>query len=194
MSIFTGSCLCGSVNYKSNSDPLVIQNCHCDQCRKATGSVYLTNLFIKEENFKLTPFLTERYQGVLKIEKKWINSGIILDITSNTTGPLKLPLLGDLDPRPSFSKTFHIINAQLTKSWNNIFESYGGVKNLLNFLPPENSIARPFDPFDRLVVFDDTGNVVPTQNNPYSLTFDPSYVYASNQGVRFFLGLRWKYN
>ena len=53
MSIFTGSCLCGSVNYKSNSDPLVIQNCHCDQCRKATGSVYLTNLFIKEENFEI---------------------------------------------------------------------------------------------------------------------------------------------
>ena len=54
MSIFTGSCLCGSVNYKSNTDPLVIQNCHCDQCRKATGSVYLTNLFIKEENFEIT--------------------------------------------------------------------------------------------------------------------------------------------
>jgi len=54
MSIFTGSCLCGSVNYKSNSDPLVIQNCHCDQCRKATGSVYLTNLFIKEKNFEIT--------------------------------------------------------------------------------------------------------------------------------------------
>ena len=54
MSIFTGSCLCGSVNYKSNSDPLVIQNCHCDQCRRATGSVYLTNLFIKEENFEIT--------------------------------------------------------------------------------------------------------------------------------------------
>ena len=53
MSKFTGSCLCGSVNYKSNSDPLVIQNCHCDQCRKATGSVYLTNLFIKEENFEI---------------------------------------------------------------------------------------------------------------------------------------------
>ncbi len=54
MSIFTGSCLCGSVNYKSNSDPLVIQNCHCDQCRRATGSVYLTNLFIKEGNFEIT--------------------------------------------------------------------------------------------------------------------------------------------
>ena len=154
----------------------------------------LIDSYIKDENSKSTPYLTERFQGVLRIEKKWINSGITLDITSNTTGPLKLPTLGDLDPRPSFSKTFHIINAQLTKSWNNIFESYCGVKNLLNFLPPDNSIARSFDPFDRLVVFDETGNVVPTQNNPYSLTFDPSYVFASNQGIRFFLGLRWKYN
>ena len=52
MSNFTGSCLCGSVNYKSNSDPLVTQNCHCDDCKKACGSVYLTNVFIKEENFE----------------------------------------------------------------------------------------------------------------------------------------------
>ena len=54
MSNFSGSCLCGSVQYKSTSDPLIIQNCHCDQCRKATGSVFLTNLFIKEENFNLS--------------------------------------------------------------------------------------------------------------------------------------------
>jgi outer membrane receptor for ferrienterochelin and colicins len=33
-----------------------------------------------------------------------------------------------------------------------------------------------------------------TQNNPFALTFDPSYVYASNQGIRFFFGLRWKLN
>ena len=54
MSNFSGSCLCGSVQYKSTSDPLVIQNCHCDQCRKATGSVFLTNVFIKEESFNLS--------------------------------------------------------------------------------------------------------------------------------------------
>ena len=54
MSKFSGSCLCGAVQYKSTSDPLVIQNCHCDQCRKATGSVFLTNVFIKEENFNLS--------------------------------------------------------------------------------------------------------------------------------------------
>jgi hypothetical protein len=54
MSNFSGGCLCGLGQYKSSSDPLVIQNCHCDQCRKATGSVFLTNLFIKEEDFNLS--------------------------------------------------------------------------------------------------------------------------------------------
>lgn len=34
------------------------------------------------------------------------------------------------------------------------------------------------------------GNVVPSQANPYALTFDPAYVYAPNQGIRGFLGVR----
>ena len=87
-----------------------------------------------------------------------------------------------------------ILNLQLTKSWNNTIESYGGIKNILNFTPPKNSIARAFDPFDRQVNFDDSGSVLATTDNPYALTFDPSYVYASNQGIRFFFGLRWKLN
>ncbi len=71
---------------------------------------------------------------------------------------------------------------------------YGGVKNLLNFTPAKNSIARAFDPFDREVQFDALGNLQPSAGNPYALTFDPTYVYASNQGIRFFMGFRWSLN
>ena len=105
-----------------------------------------------------------------------------------------MPTLGDLDPRPPYSVTFSILNVQLTKIWNKNVESYGGIKNILNFTPPRNSIARSFDPFDRKVVFDGSGNPLPSPNNPYALTFDPTYVYASNQGIRFFIGLRFKHN
>jgi outer membrane receptor for ferrienterochelin and colicins len=70
-------------------------------------------------------------------------------------------------------------------------EIYAGIKNLLNYTPPANSIARPFDPFDKEVVFDANGQVVATPNNPQALSFDPSYVFASNQGVRGFLGIRY---
>lgn len=124
--------------------------------------------------------------------KKWYSSNLTFDLTGTTTGPLKLPALGALDPRPIFSETFNIVNIQLTKNWGGTFETFGGVKNILNFTPPANNISRAFDPFDKQVAFDASGNVLQTANNPYALTFDPSYVYASNQGIRLFVGVRWK--
>jgi len=157
------------------------------------GTTYVDST-IETQGIATRPYLTERFQGVWKVEKKWNASNLSLDLTGVTTGPLRLPTLGALDPRPSYSTTFHIVNIQLTKSWNNAFESYGGIKNILNFTPPNNSIARPFDPFDQQVTFDPQGNALPTTTNPYALTFDPSYVYASNQGMRLFFGLRWKLN
>lgn len=157
------------------------------------GTTFIDS-YILENNIKTIPYLTERIRGVWRIEKNWISSNFKLDISGNSTGPLRLPTLGPLDPRSTFSKTFHILNFQLTKSWNNNFESFGGVKNLFNFTPPPNSIARPFDPFDNQVSFDSKGNVISTSNNPYALTFDSSYVFASNQGIRLFFGLRFKYN
>ena len=157
------------------------------------GATYI-DTFAEENSIKTMPYLTERFQGVWKVEKKWITNDIILDFTGTITGALKLPTLSNLDPRPSYSDPFSILNIQLTKIWNNSVESYGGIKNILNFTPPRNSIARSFDPFDRQVAFDSTGNALPTPDNPYALTFDPTYVYTSNQGIRFFFGLRWKYN
>ncbi|MGY8969157.1 MAG: TonB-dependent receptor [Flavobacteriales bacterium] len=149
---------------------------------------------IEEKGVKIRPYLTERFQGVWKVQKKWNSNNLVLDFTGTMTGPLKLPTLSSLDPRPINSKSFNIINMQLTKVWNGVFESYGGIKNILNFTPSANSIARSFDPFDKQVIYDNQGIAISTPNNPYALTFDPSYVYASNQGVRFFFGLRWKYD
>ena len=155
------------------------------------GVTYVDS-YIKEMGTKTVPYLTERFQGVWKIEKKWNDKDLILDLTGTTIGPMRLPTLSSLDPRPEFSTTFSILNIQLTKIFNNTFELYGGIKNILNFTPPKNSIARSFDPFDKQVVFDYNGDAVQSNNNPYALTFDPSYVFASNQGFRFFLGFRYK--
>ena len=64
-------------------------------------------------------------------------------------------------------------------------------QKLLNFTPPANSIARAFDPFDRGVDFAQDGSVIPTAGNPNALTFDPTYMFATNQGARGFLGVRF---
>lgn len=108
---------------------------------------------------------------------------------------MRLPLLGDLDPREEYSPVWSIQNIQLTYDGITNFEFYGGVKNILDWTPNQGNpfiIARADDPFDENVQFDPNGNVIPTPDNPYALTFDPSYVYGPNQGIRFFFGVRYK--
>lgn len=153
------------------------------------GATYIDSSII-ENGEEFTPYLTESFQGVWKVEKQFIESNYKIDLTGNIVGKMRLPRLGPLDPRTEFSPVFSIINLQITKSLKN-YEFYGGVKNLLNFTPAKNSIARSFDPFDKEVIFDQNGNATQTIENPYALTFDPSYVYASNQGIRYFFGMRW---
>ena len=38
-----------------------------------------------------------------------------------------------------------------------------------------------------------SGQVISTPNNPYALSFDPTYMYAPNQGIRGFLGVRVRF-
>ena len=140
----------------------------------------LMDVSVTENNIKRRQLLTEIFSGVWSISYKFDNN-FSIDYTGNLYGPMRLPLLGPKDDRAEYSPWFSIQNIQLSKKFTNSWEIYGGVKNLLNFTPAANSISRSFDPFDEQV----------DPNEPDALTFDPSYVYASNQGIRAFLGVRF---
>jgi outer membrane receptor for ferrienterochelin and colicins len=140
----------------------------------------LMDVSLTENKIKTRQLLTESFSGVWSISYK-TNTNITFDYTGNIYGPMRLPLLGDKDPRAEFSPWFSIQNIQLTKKFTNSWEVYGGIKNLLNFTPPANSINNSENPFD-------IG--IDTEKNP-ELAFDPSYVYASNQGIRAFMGIRY---
>jgi outer membrane receptor for ferrienterochelin and colicins len=145
-----------------------------------------------ENGIKTLPILTEHFSGTWSASYTFPKLNLLIDYTGNIYSPMNLPILSDLDPRPDKSPWWSIQNIQFTyqpKATN--IEVYGGVKNLLNFRPSANSIARSFDPFDKEVSFDASGQPISTASNPYALTFDPSYVYAPNQGIRGFLGIRW---
>lgn len=147
-----------------------------------------------EENIKIDQVLTEKFTGTWSISYKLYKPNIKIDYTGNIYGPMRLPLLGKLDPRSEFSPVWSIQNIQFTYDGIDNLEIYGGVKNLLDWTPNRNNpfiIARTEDPFDKDVDFDTNGNAVATANNPYALTFDPTYVYAPNQGIRGFIGLRY---
>ena len=107
----------------------------------------LMEVSVTENNVKRTQLLTEGFSGVWSISYKF-SSNFSIDYTGNIYGPMRLPLLGENDPRDEYSPWFSIQNIQLSKKFNNSWEIYGGVKNLLNFTPASNSINSADNPFD----------------------------------------------
>lgn len=147
-----------------------------------------------ENNKKETPFLTEKFTATWSASYKIHSLNLNIDYTGNLYAPMRLPLSSDLDPRASESPWYSLQNIQFTYSGLKNFECYAGIKNLLNFLPKQNNpflIARTNDPFDKNVSYDANGQAIATPENPYGLTFDTSYVYGPNQGIRSFFGLRY---
>lgn len=146
------------------------------------------------ENGKRSPqILTEKIAATWAISYKIKKLYLGIDYTGNLYGPMRLPLLGSLDPRRAYSPTWSIQNIQLSFTRFKKIELYGGIKNLLNWTPNKGNpfiIARSDDPFDKRVSYDANGKVLATPTNPFALTFDPSYVYAPNQGIRGFVGMR----
>src|SRR5262249_35144416 len=36
----SGGCACGAIHYECNVDPVIMLNCHCRDCQRASGSAY----------------------------------------------------------------------------------------------------------------------------------------------------------
>ncbi|WP_140937386.1 TonB-dependent receptor [Sphingobacterium lumbrici] len=152
------------------------------------------DVYSKEEGEKTRQLFTEKFTGTWNVGYTFKSIGLTIDYTGNLYGPMRLPLLSDTDPRKEYSPWWSIQNIQLTKAVGKNIEVYGGVKNLLNWTPNKGNpfiIARANDPFDKNVQFNADGQAMVTSDNPYGLTFDPSYVFGPNQGIRGFLGLRY---
>jgi outer membrane receptor for ferrienterochelin and colicins len=158
-----------------------------------TGVSFLDNRNV-ENGVKEIPILSERFSGTWSVSYKINPIDLTVDYTGNVYGSMRLPLLNDLDPRAPNSPVYSTQNIQFTYLGFKGFELYAGIKNILNFTPKQNNpflIANANDPFDTNVQYDGNGKVLATPQNQYGLTFDTSYVYAQNQGIRGFLGLRY---
>lgn len=157
------------------------------------GATYM-DVSKTENNIRTQQILTEKFSGTWAISYRLKKLAIDIDYTGNLYGPMRLPLLGPLDPRKEYSPIWSIQNVQFTFNKIKDFEIYIGVKNILDWTPNKGNpfiIARANDPFDKNVQYDNNGNALATPDNPYGLTFDPAYVYGPNQGIRTFMGVRY---
>ncbi len=144
------------------------------------GATFLDNKNV-QDGISERPFLTENFTATWSVSYKVKPLKLLIDYTGNVYSPMKLPLLGETDPRSPESPWYSIQNIQFTYSGWKDFEIYGGIKNLLNFTPMQNNpflISGADDPFDK---------------NPDGLPFDTTYVYGQNQTIRGFFGLRYTF-
>ena len=148
---------------------------------KVISGITLMDVYQVEENVegKIPQLQAPRFSGTFTGSYTLSKPKITFDLTARVNGPMHLPVVEN-DFRPAMSPWFALANFQVTKVINSKWEIYGGVKNLLNFIP-RDPLLRPFDPFDRSVTVD----------NPNGYTFDTSYNYAPIQGAKGFIGLRW---
>jgi outer membrane receptor for ferrienterochelin and colicins len=156
------------------------------------------------KNEKQHPMLTEKWSGTWSVSYTFPAIGFSIDYTGNIYGPMRLPLLSPTDPRSEYSPVWSIQNIQFTKHNGRGLEFFAGIKNLLNWTPAKKApflIARSQDPFDKNISYNPDGSVKVVNDpsaglahNPYGLSFDPAYVYAPNQGLRVFVGVRMMIN
>jgi len=49
----TGRCLCGAVSIIATGDPISTVNCHCTDCRRATGAAFATVLYFSSDTVEI---------------------------------------------------------------------------------------------------------------------------------------------
>lgn len=146
---------------------------------KCIAGITVMDVFRKENNVVDAQNFASPLSGNYSISYQIAKYKLYLDYSGNFYSPMPLPVVPN-DFRPSHSPWYAIQNIQATYKYKSSVEIYGGIKNILNFLP-QNPILRPFDPFDKKV----------NENNPNNYSFDTTYMYAPMQGRRFFVGIRW---
>lgn len=96
------------------------------------------------------------------------------DVTYNLIGKQRLPNTTS-NPGPyqltEFSKSYSLLNSQITKVFSKKFEIYAGAENLTNYKQKNPILAG---------------------DNPFGVNFDTTIVYAPVFGSSFYTGLRFK--
>ena len=62
MPTIEGGCLCGAVRYRSDAEPLMQVICHCETCRKNSGSAFSMNVAVPQDALRIESGSPRRYE------------------------------------------------------------------------------------------------------------------------------------
>ena len=97
-----GGCLCGAIRYEVDGELIRTLNCHCDNCRKTTGTAFGTYVFVNEDDLKIlqgTPktFEHENEDGLTLTKRFCENCGTPLFARSARAGKMVHIKVGTID-------------------------------------------------------------------------------------------------
>lgn len=129
----SGSCLCGSVQYEVTGDDAKFYHCHCERCRKASGTGHMSNIIVRTDavHFTAGESLLKRYD--VPEAKRFAtvfcsHCGSLMPRISPEAGIVVVPA-GSLDHEPAIRPTariFYDSRAAWTCEGNDLprFEAY----------------------------------------------------------------------
>jgi len=116
--VITGGCCCGEVSFSLQDNFSHFYFCHCEQCRKLTGSAHASNLFTSPANITWLKGKerTKRYDHPERSFSQvfCVECGSGLPFISQSGKFLIVPA-GSLDSEPSKSVEAQIFCAEQTK-------------------------------------------------------------------------------
>ncbi|MBB5399323.1 GFA family protein [Paraburkholderia youngii] len=108
--LLAGRCLCGAVHYSVRDEFVYALNCHCSNCRRATGSAFKPFAGIERDKLRITEgedslliFGDEQASHGVRCKKC---GSLVFSVVRN--GEYVHVTLGTLTDSPSISPTAHI--------------------------------------------------------------------------------------
>ncbi len=53
MTSLSGHCLCGSVSYTADTEPMMVALCHCEDCKRQSGAAFSVNVVVERSALKI---------------------------------------------------------------------------------------------------------------------------------------------
>lgn len=106
---YSGRCLCGNLQYTVNRPPIWVGHCHCESCRRHTGSVMATFVGVAADAFTVTHGVLACFESSPGVRRSFCGRcGTPLAYESDRfPGEVHL-FLGTLDEPNQFRPEFHV--------------------------------------------------------------------------------------
>ncbi len=85
-----GGCQCGAVRYRTTGAPARTMACHCETCRRRTGSVFAVNVYFAEEDVEFVQGEMRTFEYHSSTSGRWVRNEFCIQCGTAVTWTLEM--------------------------------------------------------------------------------------------------------